>query len=491
MKTVLFYHIYLDDLGHWSSIANEQFSCAENSKLFEAADEMYITCVSNDYYKTKWFSLLANSYFKKAVIEEVRDPFDSDYEMLESYPNFTKNSVEGKNTEKYTHKKIYDMSQTEDMKILYFHARGITFSVRTLHEAKSGNTKWIYDNQYQKLTYLSRQFLNWASIENWEKMHKAIDTYDVASFNYQSNPIPHFSGNTWWTKSSYVRTLSDPSNITWWKNLQDSLPEDNPLKSGFSAADRFRDEFWINSNPDAKLYSLVDLKETENPLKNIIHREVYAEKIQNDISTVNEKPVEQESMFSINKSQNKRAFIVDDFYSDPYAVRAFAQQQEYIEGGFGRGFIGKRTVHQFLFPGLKTKFESILNMKITKWEEYGMNGRFQLNVAGEPKVYHCDSQRFAAMIFLTPDAPPSCGTSTFMHRKTRVHHNSSPRINEVFIGQNNLDGTIYDNVDKFGNVFNRLVIFDGGCIHAASEYFGETMNDARLWHMFFFDAENF
>jgi len=52
-----------------------------------------------------------------------------------------------------------------------------------------------------------------------------------------------------------------------------------------------------------------------------------------------------------------------------------------------------------------------------------------------------------------------------------------------------LDGTPFERVDKFGNIFNRLVIFDGGCIHAASEYFGITMDDARLWHMFFFDAE--
>jgi len=91
MKTVLFYHIYLDDLGHWSSIVNEQFSCAVDSGLFDATDEMYITCVSNSYWKTKWFSVLANSYFKKAVIEEVPDPFVSDQDMLNHYPDFTKN----------------------------------------------------------------------------------------------------------------------------------------------------------------------------------------------------------------------------------------------------------------------------------------------------------------------------------------------------------------------------------------------------------------
>jgi hypothetical protein len=51
-----------------------------------------------------------------------------------------------------------------------------------------------------------------------------------------------------------------------------------------------------------------------------------------------------------------------------------------------------------------------------------------------------------------------------------------------------LDRTPYDTVDTFGNIFNRLVIFDGGCIHAANEYFGSDIHDCRLWHMFFFDT---
>lgn len=199
---------------------------------------------------------------------------------------------------------------------------------------------------------------------------------------------------------------------------------------------------------------------------------------------------EEDNIFKINKGMAKRAFIVDNFYSDPMAIRKFAQAQKYIDGGLGRGFIGRRTVQQFLFPGIKEAFEAIMDKKITAWREHGMNGRFQLNIGGEQLVYHCDSQKFAAMIYLTPNAPPSCGTSTFMHRASRVHHNSDPNINQVFYGiKTTMDRTPYDNVDKFGNIFNRLVIFDAGCIHAASDYFGADMEDGRLWHMFFFDAE--
>lgn len=200
-------------------------------------------------------------------------------------------------------------------------------------------------------------------------------------------------------------------------------------------------------------------------------------------------------MFNINLRVNddyakhKRAFIVDNFYHDPMAVRNFGIQQEYIEGGLGKYFIGKRTEKQFLFPGIKETFEEILNMKITKWEEHGMNGRFQLNTAGEPLVYHCDNQRFAGMIYLTPNAPCECGTSTFRHRETQIHHSSHPDIMKAFNQKTFLDKTPYETVDKFGNIFNRLVIFDAGCIHGASEYFGSDFQDGRMWHMFFFDAE--
>lgn len=200
---------------------------------------------------------------------------------------------------------------------------------------------------------------------------------------------------------------------------------------------------------------------------------------------------EGDDIFRINRTNMaKRAFIIDNFYSDPMAIRKFAQKQEYVDGGLGRGFIGKRSVQQFLFPGIKEAFESIMQKRITAWREHGMNGRFQLNIGGEQLVYHCDSQKYAAMIYLTPDAPPSCGTSTFMHRASRVYHNSDPNINQVFYGiKTTMDRTPYENVDKFGNIFNRLVIFDAGCIHAASDYFGADMEDGRLWHMFFFDAE--
>jgi len=191
-----------------------------------------------------------------------------------------------------------------------------------------------------------------------------------------------------------------------------------------------------------------------------------------------------------NPNMNKRLHVVDDFFDDPYAVRKYALEQEFFDDP---GYIGNRTRKQCFIPGTREAFEKIMGIKITgwtmedNWEKYGMNGRFQYNVSGQPLVYHCDDQRWAAMIYLTPDAPVSCGTSFYAHKKTRVRHNGESKIMECFNHGTFLDPTPYEPVDVVGNVFNRLVIFDAGLIHAASGYFGSSKENCRLWQMFFFD----
>ena len=191
-----------------------------------------------------------------------------------------------------------------------------------------------------------------------------------------------------------------------------------------------------------------------------------------------------------HKKAKKTAFIVDGFYEDPDMVRDFALRQDFVDGGLGRGFIGKRTARQFLFDGLKERFEEIIGEKITRWYEFGTNGRFQISYAGDPLVYHCDEQRWAGMLYLTPDAPFECGTTLYAHKKTRArtyHEQGWDSSWTNMPGDPHLDGTFFENVDVLGNVYNRLVIFDASAIHSASKYFGQIDDNSRLWQMFFFD----
>ena len=50
-----------------------------------------------------------------------------------------------------------------------------------------------------------------------------------------------------------------------------------------------------------------------------------------------------------------------------------------------------------------------------------------------------------------------------------------------------LDPTEFETVDSVGNVYNRLVLFDSKCIHAATDYFGTCKENGRLFQLFFFD----
>ncbi len=197
--------------------------------------------------------------------------------------------------------------------------------------------------------------------------------------------------------------------------------------------------------------------------------------------------------YEYNKTPEKTLWIVDKFYEDPDAIRNFALNEPFFEGGFGRGFIGRRSEKQYLFPGLKEKFEDIMGMKITKWNDHEQNGRFQSCWSGEALVYHCDSQRWAGMLYLSPGAPYQCGTTLYAHKQTRARTYHEPGWDaawdpEKYPEDCHLDGTHFEPVDVVGNVYNRLMIFDASAIHSASEYFGTTLETGRLWQMFFFDT---
>jgi len=173
----------------------------------------------------------------------------------------------------------------------------------------------------------------------------------------------------------------------------------------------------------------------------------------------------------------------------PNAVREFALAQEYQISPDGEyGYIGRRTFEQFLFPGLKEEFERIIGRKITRWGDHSMNGKFQYCIAGEPLVYHCDDQSLAGMLYLTPNAPYQSGTATYALKGTEIRHQSHPQIMQCFEpGSRNFDSTKFETVDMFGNVYNRLVIFNAGYLHSARDYFGWKPDNGRLWQMFFFD----
>lgn len=196
-------------------------------------------------------------------------------------------------------------------------------------------------------------------------------------------------------------------------------------------------------------------------------------------------PTVSEKQFAIQ--QHPPAYtVVDNFYENPDAVREFALSLEFnYHPSYHKG---KRTDLCYRFDGLKERFEQLVGRKITNWEKYGTNGCFQYCTIEDQLVYHCDTQQYAGVLFLTPDAPVTTGTSLFRSIHTKIM--KVPEKDHALVFQNGyLDPTQFERADSVGNVYNRLILFDSLAIHAASEYFGSTKENGRLFQLFFFDLE--
>ena len=193
---------------------------------------------------------------------------------------------------------------------------------------------------------------------------------------------------------------------------------------------------------------------------------------------------------TINNKVIPSVIVVDNFYSNPLEVRNIALAQNYSPDL--RYHKGQRTSTKFFAPGTKQVFESLIGRRITAWSEYEYNGIFQYCTAEDPLVYHSDMQKYAAAVYLTPNAPIETGTSFYrskLHPEVRTTNTTDANYSEIFKG-GFYDKTNFELVDTVGNVFNRLVIWDAKLIHSASQYFGTNKENSRLFHLFFFDIDD-
>ncbi|MFF1570922.1 DUF6445 family protein [Streptomyces sp. NPDC058293] len=114
----------------------------------------------------------------------------------------------------------------------------------------------------------------------------------------------------------------------------------------------------------------------------------------------------------------------------------------------------------------------------------------------EPRP-HTDSRavcRYAAVLYLTPNAPKNCGTGFYRQRMPGGLLGG----NTVAAPHNNLVdalGTRFVPPDSFiedvtvPNRHNRLLLYTANTIHSASGYCGTTLEDKRMTAVFFWMAE--
>jgi glycosyltransferase involved in cell wall biosynthesis len=209
-----------------------------------------------------------------------------------------------------------------------------------------------------------------------------------------------------------------------------------------------------------------------------------------EIAQVPQEKTGEVALFTVNNQNTKRLFVVDNFYSDPDAIRNYALTQvNYKEDE--RWYKGMRSDVNFAPTEIKERFEEIIGEKINNWEDYatnGVNGCFQIMLSKDQQVYHYDEQKWAAMIYLSPNAPFDSGTRLHASKINGSRHSwEQSEIIDVAFKGDFYDSTKWHVVDSAGNVYNRLVIMDARHVHSAGSYFGNTKENGRLTHLFFFD----
>lgn len=185
--------------------------------------------------------------------------------------------------------------------------------------------------------------------------------------------------------------------------------------------------------------------------------------------------------------QKPQILVLDEFLDDPDSVRAVALQQPFVK----MHSAGLRTEASFLhLAAYRDAFERLLNRPLWNWDDNAANGRFQCCFASDAVPYHSDSQSYAGVLFLTPDAPPSAGLSFFRGRLggLRRRSNDAEKMMLTFGGGAEFDHSRWEELDRIANFYNRLVLFDAHLAHGASAYFGDRLDNARLFQNFFFNV---
>lgn len=181
--------------------------------------------------------------------------------------------------------------------------------------------------------------------------------------------------------------------------------------------------------------------------------------------------------------------VVDDFYRDPDSVRDFALNMEFNVTGNYPGFRTQPCTNDGGYiDGIISSFEKIIGKKITYFPLDKYNTSFQYTTATSKTWIHHDAMSYAAVIYLTPNAPLDSGTAIYRHQLTGIMKHG-PQCPVDFNDFELVEGD-WDIVAEAKNVYNRLVIYDSMYYHrSVVPGFGTNKYDGRLFQTFFFDVE--
>jgi hypothetical protein len=177
---LVFSHNYIN--YNWRPIVEDQLSLLNSSGLYREADRIYYCCFAEKIEELHKFIDLVKSYDSLNKISVVVHPFnDCEKQTLILIENISKN---------------YD-----DARICYYHTKGV--SSLQVHPEMNLNYRDVES---------WRRLMEYFVIEKWRDTVQKLEDHDNAGCLHATWKSPafvmtYFSGNFWWSKTSYIRKL--------------------------------------------------------------------------------------------------------------------------------------------------------------------------------------------------------------------------------------------------------------------------------------------
>lgn len=159
MKTIIYLHICA--INNWKEIVQKLFDRIKSSGLYDKIETIRYTllgdaeCLKDELFK--------DPKFKNIVYSP----------QLDLYESATLN-------------KIWYAAKEEEFNVLYLHSKGVSHNGKTDYI-----TKWV-------------EYLTYFNIDRYSDCLEYLKDNDVVSVNSENYIMFHYSGNFWWSKSSYI-----------------------------------------------------------------------------------------------------------------------------------------------------------------------------------------------------------------------------------------------------------------------------------------------
>jgi len=161
MKVVVYLHVCC--IHNWEAVLTKLLTDIKTSGLYDKVDKIRCAILTQHG--------ISDTLFQDPKIELISVQRNLNlYEIATLHP-------------------LFDHAQKEDFYVLYLHTKGV----------RHNNQNPCINDWVDYLAYFN--------IEQHETCLQGLETHDVVGVNLQHEPCTHYSGNFWWSKASYLRTL--------------------------------------------------------------------------------------------------------------------------------------------------------------------------------------------------------------------------------------------------------------------------------------------